>query len=624
MRESDSNAALAIVERLGEDADTLLEPRATLRRREKGGDAAALLGALGDDALLLEEAIGHGGMGVVYLAIQQSLGRRVAVKQLRPEHVNDYATLKLLREAWVTGSLEHPNIVPIHDVRIGEGGQPQIVLKRIDGVPWSDVIGDAWAVSERFGVQDLLEHNLDVLMQISSAVHFAHSRGVVHRDLKPANVMIGVHGEVYLLDWGVAVSLREDPLQRLPLAKDSLEIAGTPGYLAPEQLRAEEVDERTDVYLLGAILHEILTGNPPHRGLTPEEVAESVLASAPVAPPGGIAELWAIVVRAMRPRREDRFESARAFRAAVGECRRHLSAIHLAGEAERRLEALMEVVASDEAPAARRAEAYELYGGCRFGFRQALGIWPDHAVAKRGIERAVEAMIDIEIGCNEALAASELLAELAHPPAALAAKVERALIVHRKEQRRLAGLEQLGEQRDVARGARIRRLVVVALGLSWTIAPLATALGVEPSTGHYPPMVVSPIVVLAGLAGITLWWRRELLQTAINRGVMLAIAVGVLAQLAVALTAPVLGIDAFQARVTMLLLWSVVVAIAAATIDRRLGWSALAFLIAFLGCVWLASTVAHVLYAMAASYLAVSLNALAIWRPREDSIIPSR
>src|SRR5689334_21645835 len=124
---------------------------------------------------------------------------------------------------------------------------------------------DGNAARERYGADDLLEYNLSILVQLCSAVSLAHERGVLHRDLKPENVMIGRFGEVYLVDWGIAVSLTADLQGRLPLAAEQNEIAGTPCYMAPEMLGAlGKLSERTDVYLLGAILHENLSGEPPH------------------------------------------------------------------------------------------------------------------------------------------------------------------------------------------------------------------------------------------------------------------------------------------------------------------------------------------------------------------------
>lgn len=607
---------------LGNDAPTMLKPLETIGRRAdttaldaRVDKALAELRASGSaDALKLEGTIGQGGMGVVQIAVQTSVGRRVAVKKLRPEFKTREATLKLLREAWVIGSLEHPNILPIHDVRLDEEGEPQIVLKRIEGVAWGDVIRDENAMRVRFGAEDLLEHNLQVLMQVCRAVHFAHSRGIVHRDIKPSNVMIGTHGEVYLLDWGIAVSLREDPEKRLPLASDSVEITGTPGYMAPELLQCGLITERTDVYLLGAVLFEILSGEPPHRGDTARDVVVSVIRSTPELPDTVPAELADIALRAMAQDPDDRFASAEELRLALVRHLQQKTAVRLAEEAERRLDALHDLT-KDPAAVTRRALAYGLYGGCCFGYREALEIRPDYPLAKKGIQRAVEAMIELELAWGEPAAASELLGELADPPLPLSLRVDDALAASLREQKRIASLVAAGEDRDAARGARMRRLLVGAIGLSWTVVPLVTAWIVDPKKGDYPPMVVAPLVVL-GLLGLIAWLGRdELRKTAINRGVVGMLAVGLVAQLALALATPLLGLNGVNARAFVLFLWAIVVGGCGVMIDRRLLWGAFAALIAFGATAVFATTVAHTLYAMAATYFVMSINALAIWRP---------
>jgi len=257
--------------------------------------------------LEIERTIGEGGMGIVRLATQRSLGRKVAVKTLRQDAKNEAATLRLLREAWVTGTLEHPNIVPVYDLGLDEDGSPIIVLKRIEGVEWGEVMQDAAIAKERYGAADLLEFNLRILVQLCNAVSLAHARGVLHRDLKPENVMIGSFGEVYLVDWGIAVSLRPDPLGRLPLASEQGEMAGTPCYMAPEMLGAlGSLSERTDVYLLGAILHEILSKKPPHTGSF-KQIVGSILMSTFVYDDTAPRELAEIAQRAMRREPAERF-----------------------------------------------------------------------------------------------------------------------------------------------------------------------------------------------------------------------------------------------------------------------------------------------------------------------------
>jgi len=199
-------------------------------------DALRALGATLGGKIDVHHTIGEGGMGVVHLATQATLGRHVAVKTLRKGAGDEEAALRILREAWVTGALEHPNVVPVHDVGVDASGAPVIVMKRIEGRVWSHLMRDGAEITRRFGATDPLEWNLRTLVSVCNAVHFAHSRGILHRDLKPDNVMIGEFGEVYVLDWGIAVSLKDDPSGRLPCASQATDIAGTPHYMAPEML----------------------------------------------------------------------------------------------------------------------------------------------------------------------------------------------------------------------------------------------------------------------------------------------------------------------------------------------------------------------------------------------------
>ena len=248
--------------------------------------------------LKVGKTLGVGGMGVVRRAVQTSMAREVAVKTLRDDlDEPDRAALSLLQEAWITGAVEHPNVVPVHDVSMDEDGRPRIVLKRIEGTPWSTQLDDPEGVRHRFGVDDSLEWHLQTLLQVCNAVHFAHCRGIVHRDLKPSNVMVGSFGEVYVMDWGIAVSVADDADGRFPLATESREMAGTPCYMAPEMLGgdAPPVDARTDVYLLGATLYRILAGHPPHRSDTMHALLREVLVSQPEPPRDAPLELVRVV-----------------------------------------------------------------------------------------------------------------------------------------------------------------------------------------------------------------------------------------------------------------------------------------------------------------------------------------
>jgi serine/threonine-protein kinase len=318
--------------------------------------------------------IGSGGMGVVELAYQRALRRLVALKRLReredapPPAVHVRA---LLREAAITGELEHPNIVPVHLLGQDAEGSPFFVMKRVEGESWGRLLEQPDHAAWEAAGDDRLGWNLGVLAQLCNAVSFAHSRGVVHRDIKPDNVMIGAYGEVYLLDWGVA--RRRDDADD---AHEAAAIVGTPAYLPPELARPDRgpADERTDVYLLGACLFHVLAGVAPHPGESVTELLraaeEGALLPLPEAAP---AELARICLRALRPAREERFASARELRTALEGFGRHRASLRLTDRAEQRLAALRGLVEGGPGadPIATSRTLYE----CLFAFEQAAGEW---------------------------------------------------------------------------------------------------------------------------------------------------------------------------------------------------------------------------------------------------------
>ena len=165
---------------------------------------------------------------------------------------------KFLSEAVVTAELDHPNIVPIHDLGSNADGALFYSMKRVQGTPWCDVL-----------LEKSVHENLSILLKVCDAVRFAHTKGVVHRDLKPENVMLGDFGEVLVMDWGLAIATS---LFRCPESiTQSTSMGGTPAYMAPEMATGpmDEINELSDIYLLGAILYEVLTNAPPHFGKDP-------------------------------------------------------------------------------------------------------------------------------------------------------------------------------------------------------------------------------------------------------------------------------------------------------------------------------------------------------------------
>jgi eukaryotic-like serine/threonine-protein kinase len=208
------------------------------------------------------EVIGTGGMGEVILAHDRRIGRDVAVKRLREADPSEETLERFMREAKIQARLDHPTIVPVHEIGRDSDGNPYFTMKRLAGV----------TLAERLQGSGPIQPLLRALVDVCFAIDLAHNRGVVHRDLKPANIMLGDYGEVYVLDWGIARVL--DELDDLP-ARSSRPVLdpgtqtgamlGTPGYMAPEQIRGERtVGPPADIYSLGAILFEILAGEPLH------------------------------------------------------------------------------------------------------------------------------------------------------------------------------------------------------------------------------------------------------------------------------------------------------------------------------------------------------------------------
>ena len=213
----------------------------------------------------ITRAVGRGGMATVYLAQDAELNRDVAIKVLDAPDPAGELSERIKREAMIVARLEHPGIVPIHDVGILPDDRVFYVMKYVRGERL-----DAFA-------QKTLPEKLRVFQRICEPVAFAHAQGVIHRDLKPENVMVGSFGEVLVMDWGVAKQQHRNdepansPPKEIPEPAGFLtghgRILGTPAYMAPEQSAGEidQVDARSDVYSLGAILYFLLTGEPPAR-----------------------------------------------------------------------------------------------------------------------------------------------------------------------------------------------------------------------------------------------------------------------------------------------------------------------------------------------------------------------
>lgn len=221
-----------------------------------------------------DKILGRGGMGEVKLAQDKDIGRRVAVKRLLDEQ-NPHAVARFIDEVRTVGSLEHPNIVPIHDVGVDEDGALFFVMKYVEGETLSDIIaklaaGDA-EYHKRFG----FEVRIDLFISLMRALQYAHARGLVHRDVKPENIMVGPYGEVVLMDWGIVHHMRSEDrriteqaisktMDRASTETVDGAVVGTPQYMSPEQAAGEvaKLDGRSDIYSAMTVLYELLTLRP--------------------------------------------------------------------------------------------------------------------------------------------------------------------------------------------------------------------------------------------------------------------------------------------------------------------------------------------------------------------------
>jgi hypothetical protein len=273
--------------------------------------------------LVVERELGRGGMGIVYLVRDPRLKRRAALKLVRggggPQRVERFR-----REAEVTAHLAHPGVPPVYEAGLTADGLDYLLLRYVDGRSLSELLGRVdrqrahhrrWLRRRRFvPPRDLLQ----ALIRAGETLAYAHSRGIVHRDLKPDNIMVGAFGEVLVMDWGLARDAREasDRASRPTPAAQRETLVGTVAYMAPEQAREDEVDARADVFALGAILFEVLTGRPPF--VAPNFMQTLELARAGAVPrardlvPEVAVELDAIAARATAARPEERYATAEA------------------------------------------------------------------------------------------------------------------------------------------------------------------------------------------------------------------------------------------------------------------------------------------------------------------------
>jgi eukaryotic-like serine/threonine-protein kinase len=355
---------------------------------------------IAESDFILKNILGEGGMGVVYCAEQQSPKRDVAVKT--PKLKNKSIAQLLLREAHLTGKLEHPNIIPIYLVRQKTPSNVEIIMRKLDGQSMQEQV---------LGNIDL-SILLQALVSVCHALEYAHSMNIIHRDIKPENIMMGSYGEVYLMDWGIALDLdKADEFEAV--------FVGSPAYMAPEMtISTDKITPACDIYLLGSTLHQILTGNPRHMGNTLYDNIELSQSSSPYDYSHKVPKyLGDICNWACQKNPEDRPKD-------VGEFRKALEGFFNLQEAENYIHAgqgllklLQKHASSSEV---EEQTLLSEYYQARFAFQQALPFPTHREEAEHGITETKHAMLRIAIQRKELQLATAIVSEVEALPDNLA------------------------------------------------------------------------------------------------------------------------------------------------------------------------------------------------------------
>lgn len=271
-------------------------------------------------------SLGEGGKAKLVSCKDTNLGRRVVLKMLRPDLRGDKLELRrLIREARITAQLQHPATVPMYELGQSDDGDWYFAMKKIEGHTLFEIIVGLAKRNESVESEFDLNRLLNIITQVGDALVYAHARGVIHRDIKPENIIVGLFGEVTLLDWGAAKVWGMTNDGDETTAGDR---GGTPLYMSPEQVTGSWlVDERTDIFSLGVVMYEAMCQREPYRGATIADTFDNIV-NRPATPPSEVAPhrfvpkvLEQICLKAMAKQPSERFQSMSDFMGAINKFR---------------------------------------------------------------------------------------------------------------------------------------------------------------------------------------------------------------------------------------------------------------------------------------------------------------
>lgn len=483
------------------------------------------------------DKLSEGGMGIVYRVEDTSLKREVALKicraELKPDAHDTLATAsEFTNEAFMTARLDHPGVVPIYALAKDADGRPFFAMKRVSGTSWKDLLhpelipDPARRESVAARARDMTwKDHLHVLLKVCDAVAYAHSKAILHRDLKPENIMLGDYGEVYVMDWGLALYFdARNEYRRFPDLKPQL--AGTPAYLAPEMVRGEmtALGPATDVYLLGGILYEILTGRPPHDGTTVMETLRQA-AKGEVAPPeevsaspGVTPALSRVVMKALAARMADRYASVPEFQQALREVLANSESLAISRRAAALLAGIRRTLPAESGAPPRTGKegekdsvalGYGQLSECIGSCRQAIELWAGNSEARQVLQDALCLQIRLAIRQQDLTLARAQLRQLGAeqagcPDPALAAEMERqgrefALQIARRQAALDREARQARRWRIAAAG--LAGLVLAGLAAILTLSFRQRAMAIQNEKNMFSASVVGRAEMLGQFMG---------------------------------------------------------------------------------------------------------------------------
>ena len=429
-------------------------------------------------------------------------------------------------------------------------------MKRIEGSLWTDLL----KVDTQSRPTANLDRHLSVLADVCNAVHYAHSKQIVHRDIKPGNVLIGEFGEVVLVDWGVAARF-DDPAPGVAY--------GTPGYMAPEMAYGEQVDARTDVFLLGATLHKVLTGRSRNFGPTGMAAMLAATRAEPTDYDDDVPEeLAKICNRACALKPTQRFPTAQSFRDALIDFRRHRLSVQFALAASARFDEVKALVAVAEPDA---LAIVELGVATCYAFEQALDEWDGNKIARRELQRLLEVLIPWQLQAQDWDKASHSLERLRaltdDAYADLGVTVE-------VEQRRVQALHKLGQELDLSIGSGWRIAFLMAFAVTAFVYGAAIVGGVWAGAiddDHRLSLFASATSLL-GFSSVLLAFRDRLLRTLVNQRIMYTLLAGFVSVFLHRVMSWGLDVDIHDVYPVDLLLLTLASCVAGITVDLRILW----------------------------------------------------